>query len=43
MVFAGERPSFLADGKQPAQDPSQSRNLAVVKLNAEGNPVGGSQ
>lgn len=41
MVFAGEQPAFLADGLQPANDPSASRNLAVVKLDRNGNPVGG--
>jgi hypothetical protein len=42
MVFAGEQPAFLADGLQPANDPSASRNLAVVKLDNAGNPIGGS-
>jgi hypothetical protein len=41
MVFAGESPAFLANGLQPANDPSSSRNLAVVKLDRDGNPVGG--
>jgi hypothetical protein len=41
MVFAGESPAFLANGLQPAKDPSSSRNLAVVKLDSNGNPVGG--
>jgi hypothetical protein len=41
MVFAGESPAFLPNGLQPAKDPSSSRNLAVVKLDINGNPVGG--
>jgi hypothetical protein len=43
MVFAGEDPAFLEDGVQPASDPSSSRNLAVVKLDINGDPVGGGE
>jgi len=32
FVFAGESPAFLPNAQQPASDPSQSRNIGLVKL-----------
>lgn len=42
MVFAGESPAFLPYGVQPKNDPSASRNLGLVKLDENDEPVGGS-
>lgn len=39
FVFAGESPAFLPNKQQPASDPSQSRNIGLVKLDAGNNVV----